>query len=403
MGGPRITDVHKEQMRELRQRGMTVAEISRMFGVSQYAVRQHTLDIEVKAEDVLLQPGELLADIDGYDGYKISSHGRVFSTSSPDGLRPLKLHKSKRGGYKTTLRKDGVTTLTRVDYLVAGKFCEHGDDETVLVHVDGDLFNSNASNLKWLNPLNDIDESLAGPKKRKPVLDDWAIADVRKRWLAGESAQSLACDHGVSVSTIYLQIEGLLRDVPEPPCEAGEEWRPVAGCEDKYLVSSHGRVYSTGCGRRDPRMLVHSVNYAGYHHVSLSTDEGYRRVAVHRLVASAFCDGYDEKRNIVNHKDGDPANNHADNLEWCTPGENTRHAIDVLGHTYGGEVPFGMRTPREVAWAPGPSSTTRRFTDDEVVSIRNDPRSARQLSKLYGVNKTTIINLRRGFTYRNVP
>ena len=42
-----------------------------------------------------------------------------------------------------------------------------------------------------------------------------------------------------------------------------------------------------------------------------------KRVSVHRLVATAFCDN-PNKYPIVNHRDENKANNNADNLEWCT-------------------------------------------------------------------------------------
>ena len=48
---------------------------------------------------------------------------------------------------------------------------------------------------------------------------------------------------------------------------------------------------------------------------------------VHRLVAQAFLPPPpSEKHTIVNHIDGDRANNRADNLEWVTPSENIRHS-----------------------------------------------------------------------------
>lgn len=45
---------------------------------------------------------------------------------------------------------------------------------------------------------------------------------------------------------------------------------------------------------------------------------------VHRLIASAFCDGFDPDLS-VNHKNGNKKDNVPENLEWCTLAENTRH------------------------------------------------------------------------------
>ena len=45
---------------------------------------------------------------------------------------------------------------------------------------------------------------------------------------------------------------------------------------------------------------------------------------VHRLVASAFIEGYEEGK-VVNHIDCNPSNNQASNLEWLTQAENLRH------------------------------------------------------------------------------
>lgn len=50
----------------------------------------------------------------------------------------------------------------------------------------------------------------------------------------------------------------------------------------------------------------------------------------HRIIASIYCPNPQSKP-CVNHIDGDRQNNSAENLEWVTSSENTRHARNVLG------------------------------------------------------------------------
>lgn len=52
-----------------------------------------------------------------------------------------------------------------------------------------------------------------------------------------------------------------------------------------------------------------------------------KNLKIHRLVALNFIDNPLSKP-FVNHIDGDKLNNDIRNLEWCTPLENTTHAIE---------------------------------------------------------------------------
>ena len=87
-----------------------------------------------------------------------------------------------------------------------------------------------------------------------------------------------------------------------------------------YFVSSNWNVY----GRKKKAPLSPSV-VAGYYRVSLVSPDGkVINHHIHRLVAKAFVDNPDNLPH-VNHKDENKLNNHADNLEWCTPSYNNAY------------------------------------------------------------------------------
>lgn len=102
-----------------------------------------------------------------------------------------------------------------------------------------------------------------------------------------------------------------------------EQWRPVVGYEDMYIVSNTGRVMSNLSGLWHE--LKPQINSCGYYLVNLGHKGHTKRTAVHRIVANAFIPREQGKKQ-VNHKDGDKLNNHVENLEWCTCSENITHA-----------------------------------------------------------------------------
>ena len=85
-------------------------------------------------------------------------------------------------------------------------------------------------------------------------------------------------------------------------------------------VSNLGRV------RTANGIITEGTESGGYRSASISG----KNHAVHRLVALAFLPPPpSETHTQVKHKDGDPANNRADNLEWVTRSENVRHSFDT--------------------------------------------------------------------------
>ena len=98
----------------------------------------------------------------------------------------------------------------------------------------------------------------------------------------------------------------------------GEVWRDVVGYEGLYSVSNFGRIMShkrkSKQGTTVLRCLPNRLNYTSV--CLCCAPKKIKRVAIHRIVAMAFLPnpcGYPE----INHKDENPSNNCADNLEWC--------------------------------------------------------------------------------------
>jgi hypothetical protein len=168
------------------------------------------------------------------------------------------------------------------------------------------------------------------------------------------------------------------------------EWVDVPGLEMLYGANRDGKIFS----KRARRVVRQHLGKGGY--MLISTRIGGRAgktmcFKVHRLIALTF-NGAVEGKNVVNHKDGVKTNNRADNLEWCTPAENSRHAYET-GLASG---PAGERMPNA------------KLTDRMVRTIRERyvPRcrknGARAISRDLGISHVVIIGAIAGSRWAHV-
>lgn len=106
------------------------------------------------------------------------------------------------------------------------------------------------------------------------------------------------------------------------------EWRKIA--DGVYEVSDDGcvRRVVAGKGARAGWPIKQSIATTGYPVVSICIGGKRKVIHIHALVAEAFI-GPRPHGLMVNHKDGDKANNHLGNLEYVTRAENTRHAYQL--------------------------------------------------------------------------
>ena len=119
-----------------------------------------------------------------------------------------------------------------------------------------------------------------------------------------------------------------------------EQWKPVKGYEGIYEVSNLGRVRSLPRPKTSrnasgeftfttkPKILRTFTQRGGYQRVSFGKGKNKKAFMVHRLVGMAFVPGYREGL-FINHKDENPRNNRADNLEWVTTSENNIYGNHV--------------------------------------------------------------------------
>jgi hypothetical protein len=107
-----------------------------------------------------------------------------------------------------------------------------------------------------------------------------------------------------------------------------EFFKDIEGYEGLYQVSNLGRVKSLIYrGIKRDKVLKAGVDTQGYLSVNLYKSGKCKSKNVHRLVALAFVPNPDKKAQ-VNHINALKEDNCVNNIEWSTPSENIRHAIN---------------------------------------------------------------------------
>lgn len=151
---------------------------------------------------------------------------------------------------------------------------------------------------------------------------------------------------------------------------------------DGYFVSRNGNIYN-----RHGKQIYGRINRDGYICCTLHS----KTYSLHRLIALSFI----LNPNLlpcINHKDGNKINNHADNLEWCTYSYNTLHA-------YRHGLEKRMR---------GEEHHSHKLSNDDVKYIRkvykkrDSQYGAKPLADLFGVDRTTIRDIIRNKTWKEV-
>lgn len=183
-----------------------------------------------------------------------------------------------------------------------------------------------------------------------------------------------------------------------------EIWKDIPGYKNYYQVSNIGRVRSltrvvgfkrvghkskkTEIGKL--KKLVPDKN--GYLRTSFYKDAKSIRRGAHQMVALAFIPNPDNKP-FINHKNGIKTDNRVENLEWCTPEYNEKHA------TYNGLKASGSKN----GWS--------KLDEKDVLDIRKkyvkginqyNPGTGKHLRDKYKISNTHLIRIVDGVLWKQV-
>ena len=173
----------------------------------------------------------------------------------------------------------------RAHRLVAEYFLDKKDGCDIVNHKDGNKLNNHYSNLEWVTQSENVQHAYDNLEHKKT----YAI----------------------------LEYEGSL---------PGEIWKP-SHFNDIYYISNLGRVLNTSTNR-----ILTGKRDTGYVRYELRNKESQRKTFLgHRLVYKAFNPDFDinNRKNIINHLNGDKMDNRLENLEETTISENIKHAYQI--------------------------------------------------------------------------
>lgn len=191
-----------------------------------------------------------------------------------------------------------------------------------------------------------------------------------------------------------------------------EEWREILEFPD-YAVSNEGRIMRIRpdyFGKAGKILKPHLRRYA---YLTLYLNHKPYVVLVHRIACIAFHGLPPTPEHQVAHYDGNGYNNHHKNLRWATGIENEadkiRHGTNLAGRpswvpieNRARGITHGRHTNPERT-ARGEQCGTSKLTAVEVINIRKDSRSRKEIAAEYGITRTMVGYIIRGKSWKHIP
>lgn len=217
----------------------------------------------------------------------------------------------------------------------------------------------------------------------------------------------------------------------------GEVWKVIEGYNGKYEVYNMGRVKTYGkFGKIDKSkvsFIKPSNDGKNYYQVRLTTKGKTTHFRLHRLVAEYFLENPNNYP-YINHKDGCKSHNWVDNLEYCTPRQNSIHSQETglqgkrrftfemaeeirklknegmreaeIAKLYNTDYHYIRRIVIGAKWSNNYIKTNNaKITEETVISIKRKLKeyfSVKEVAMLFNVKYNLVYNIKIGKTWTHI-
>lgn len=292
---------------------------------------------------------EIWKDIEGYSGfYQISNMGQIKSlpriitysngkkqNSKERILKPQNRTVNGLAYKKIDLSKNDEVKQLSIHRLVASAFLINPENKPCVNHINGDASDNRVENLEWCTHKENSQHWVK--RKNKTVAKKFYKQSTNEYLLSGTCNDRFA-DLIQCFSELLLGINAQKYGtvLSKNKIEA-MKWKPIPGYDSFYIISEYGHIASL------PRIVKRQIQYpAGKtmavkgqlirQHITtdryqapISKNGVYKKLYPHQLVAKTFIKNIGN-HGVVNHRDGNPLNNHYSNLEWTNHSQNQLHS-----------------------------------------------------------------------------